>query len=169
MKLTAELNNEKHEVEISPRDGLNLTAEIDGRTYELEVSEPEPNVYLLKHQNKIYQIFVSPNEKSGEPFAVNVGSRNYEIKIFDPKRLRGNVAGGGQTEGASEIKTAMPGKVVRVLAEVGTRIKTGDGVIMVEAMKMQNEMKSPKDGVIKEIRFPEGATVNAGDVLAIIE
>ncbi len=169
MKLTAELNNEKYEVEIMRGDGLNLTAEIDGRAYELEASEPEPNVYLFKHQNKIYQIFVSPNGKSGEPFAVNVGNQNYEIKIYDPKRLRGSGAVGGQTTGASEIKTAMPGKVVRVLAEVGAEIKQGDGVIIVEAMKMQNEMKSPKDGVIREIRFAEGATVNAGDVLAVIE
>ena len=63
----------------------------------------------------------------------------------------------------------MPGKVVRVLAEVGAEIKQGEGVIIVEAMKMQNEMKSPKDGTVKEIRYDEGATVNAGDVLAVIE
>jgi len=169
MKLIAELNQEKYAVQITRGDGLNLTAEIDGRVYELEASEPEPNVYLFKHESRIYQIFVSPNEKSGEPYAVSVGNRNYEIKIFDPKRLRGTGASGEQAEGASEIKTAMPGKVVRVLAEVGAEIKAGEGVIIVEAMKMQNEMKSPKDGVIKEIRFPEGATVNAGDILAIIE
>jgi len=58
---------------------------------------------------------------------------------------------------------------VRVLAKVGAETKQGDGVIIVEAMKMQNEMKSPKDGVIKEIRFAEGATVNAGDILVVIE
>jgi biotin carboxyl carrier protein len=63
----------------------------------------------------------------------------------------------------------MPGKVVRILTEVGAEIKRGEGVIIVEAMKMQNEMKSPKDGTVKEIRYPEGATVNAGDVLAVIE
>lgn len=169
MKLIAELNSETHEVEITRGDELNLTAEVDGRVYHLEASEPEPNVYLLKHENRIYQIFVSPNQNSSEPFAVRAGNQNYDIKIYDPKRLRGSGAGGGQTEGASEIKTAMPGKVVRVLAEVGAEIKQGDGVIIVEAMKMQNEMKSPKDGVIKEIRFAEGATVNAGDVLAVIE
>jgi len=168
MKLIAELDHEKHEIELI-QNGSNLTAEIDGRAYQLEASEPEPNVYLLKHANKIYQIFVSPNEKASEPFAVSVGNQNYEIKIFDPKRLRGTGAGGEQAEGASEIKTAMPGKVVRVLVELGAEIKQGDGVIVVEAMKMQNEMKSPKDGVIKEIRYAEGATVNAGDVLAVIE
>jgi len=169
VKIIAELNQQKHAVELTRGEGLTLTAEIAGRVYELEVSEPEPNVYLFKHENRIYQIFVSPNEKSGEPYAVSVGNRNYEIKIFDPKRLRGTIANGGNAEGASEIKTAMPGKVMRVLVEAGAEIKAGDGVIIVEAMKMQNEMKSPKDGVIKEIRFAEGATVNAGDVLAVIE
>jgi biotin carboxyl carrier protein len=63
----------------------------------------------------------------------------------------------------------MPGKVVRIVAEVGQEVKTGDSIIVVEAMKMQNEMKSPKDGVVKEIRAEVGATVNAGDVLAVIE
>ena len=63
----------------------------------------------------------------------------------------------------------MPGKLVRILVEQGAEIKQGEGVLVVEAMKMQNEMKSPKDGVVKEIRFAEGATVNAGDILAVIE
>ncbi len=169
MKLIAEVDHEKHEIAVTRGDGLNLTTEIDGRRYELETSQPEPNVYLFKHQNRIYQIFVSPNEKPGEPYAVSVGSQNYEIKIYDPKRLRGTGASDENAGGASEIKTAMPGKLVRVLVETGAEIKKGDGVLIVEAMKMQNEMKSPRDGIVKEIRFAEGATVNAGDVLAVIE
>jgi biotin carboxyl carrier protein len=162
MKLQAELKDEKHEVEIR-REGEKVLARVDGRTYELEASEPEPNVYLLKHNHQIYQIYVAPNG------VVNIGHHQLEIKITDPRRLRGAGGAGASAEGQSEIKTAMPGKIVRVLAERGAAIKTGEGVIVVEAMKMQNEMKSPKDGTVKEIRFEEGATVNAGDVLAIIE
>ncbi|MCY7347880.1 MAG: biotin/lipoyl-binding protein [Pyrinomonadaceae bacterium] len=169
MKLTAELNHKKYEVEMTRGAGSSLTAAVDGRVYQLEASEPEPNVYLLKHENKIYQIFVSPNEKSGEPFAASVGNHNFEIKIFDPKSLRDVGDAGEHADGASEIKTAMPGKLVRILVEKGAEIKKGDGVLIVEAMKMQNEMKAPKDGIVAEIRFSEGATVNAGDVLAIIE
>jgi biotin carboxyl carrier protein len=168
MKLFAELNNEKHEITLE-QTGEKVFAEIDGRNYELEVSEPEPNVYLCKHNNQIFEIFVSPNEKSNELFQVNVANHNLEIKISDPKRLRGTAAGTGEIEGIAEIKTAMPGKVVRVLVEEGAEVKIGDGIIIVEAMKMQNEMKSSKDGIIKEIRFAEGATVNAGDILVIIE
>jgi biotin carboxyl carrier protein len=168
MKLQAELNNEKHEIEIK-RDGEKVFAAIDGRSYELEASEPEPNVYLLKTEGKVYEIFVSPQKNAGEPFQVRVKNNEFEINLIDPKRLRGAGAGAEHGDGVAEIKTAMPGKVVRILAEVGAEIKQGDGVIVVEAMKMQNEMKSPKDGIVKEIRFPEGATVNAGDILAVIE
>jgi biotin carboxyl carrier protein len=164
MKLIAELNNEKHEIEFK-RDGESVFATVDGREYELEASEVEPNVYLLKHENQIFQAFVSPTE----PTTVNLHNYSFEIKISDPKRLRGAGMAAGNADGAAEIKTAMPGKVVRILAEQGAEIKQGESVLVVEAMKMQNEMKSPKDGVVKEIRVAEGATVNAGDVLAIIE
>jgi biotin carboxyl carrier protein len=63
----------------------------------------------------------------------------------------------------------MPGKIVRVLVEVGAQVEAGAGVVVVEAMKMQNEMKSPKAGVIISINAEAGATVNAGDVLAVID
>jgi biotin carboxyl carrier protein len=168
MKLIAELNNEKHEIEIK-REGDQVFAEIDGRSYELEASEPEPHVYLLKNAGKIYEIYVSPKKNAGEPFQVKAGNSEFEINLIDPKRLRGASAGAEHGDGLAEIKTAMPGKVVRVLTEPGAEIKTGEGVVVVEAMKMQNEMKSPKDGVVREIRFAEGATVNAGDILAVIE
>lgn len=168
MKLQAELNNEIHEVEIK-RDGDKVFARVDEREYELEASEVEPNVFLLKNENKIYEIFVSPRNSNGEPLKVKVKNFDFEINLIDPKRLRGSKSADGQADGVSEIKTAMPGKLVRILAEQGAEIKQGEPVLVVEAMKMQNEMKSPKDGIVKEIRFTEGATVNAGDVLAIIE
>ncbi len=168
MKLIAETDNQKHEIEIK-RARDKIFADIDGRQYELEASAPEPNVYLFKRDGKIYQIFVSPRQNANEPFSVNVGNHNFTVKIIDPKRLRGTSGTSEHAGGVAEIKTAMPGKLVRVLVEVGAEIKQGDGVLVVEAMKMQNEMKSPKDGIVKEIHFAEGATVNAGDVLAIIE
>lgn len=168
MKLQAELNNEKREIEILS-EGDKVFARVDDREYELEASEPEPNVFLLKNENKIYEVFVSPQQNAGEPLQVKVKNQSFEINLIDPKRLRGAGGAGESADGAAEIKTAMPGKVVRVLVKPGAEIQKGDGVIIVEAMKMQNEMKSPKDGIVKEIRFSEGATVNAGEILAVIE
>ena len=162
MKLIAELNHEKHEVEIK-HDGEKVFAKIDGREYELEAAEVEPNVWLFKHDNQIHQLYVAPNG------IVNVGNNQFEIKLVDPKRLRGSASADESAEGKVEIKTAMPGKIVRILIEEGAEVLQGDGIIVVEAMKMQNEMRSPKDGTVTEIRFAEGDTVNAGDVLVIIE
>lgn len=168
MKLQAELNNEQYEVTIKQK-GEKVFAKVNGREYELEAGKPEPNIYLIKADNKIFEIFVSPNDDRDKPFQVKVKDIEFDINIFDPKRLRGLGGNAGITDGIVEIKTAMPGKLVRILVEEGSEIKSGEGVLVVEAMKMQNEMKSPKDGIVKEIRFDEGATVNAGEILAVIE
>ncbi len=162
MKLLADIQGEKKSVEIRKENGK-LLARVEDRTYELEVSEVEPNVYLFKHNNYVYEVYVSPNN------VVYIGNHQIEINIADPKQLLGNTSIRFSNDEATEIKTTMPGKVVRVLAKTGDIIKRGEGVIVVEAMKMQNEMKSPKDGIVKEIRCSEGDAVNAGEVLAVIE
>ena len=168
MKLQAAVEREKHEIEIT-RDGSRLFARVDDRKYELEDSEPEPNVYLLKHEGKVFEVFVSPGHNASETFATRVGSTELEVTLTDPKRLRGSAAAASDASGKIEIKTAMPGKVVRILKTAGDAVEKGEGVIVVEAMKMQNEIKSPKDGSVKEIKVSEGDTVSAGDVLVIIE
>ena len=167
MKFQAELNNEDHEVEIR-REGDRVFAAVDGRSYELEASEPEPGVFLLKHENQVFQVFVSPGSR-GSATDVRLGPHEFLISVYDPKRFRGTGGSHEHGEGLAEIRTAMPGKIVRILAASGSEVKKGDGIIVVEAMKMQNELKSPKDGTVKEIRTSEGTTVNAGDILAVIE
>lgn len=167
MKLLADTNGEQHTIEIV-RDGKKLTARVDDRPYLLEASEPEPNVFLLKHEGKIFEVFVSPQNDSSKPFQVRVGTNELEIRLIDPKRLRGSIVGSEIAHGKAEIRTAMPGKIVRVLVTVGSKVQKGDGVIVVEAMKMQNELKSPKDGIITEVRSAEGDTVNSGDILVVL-
>lgn len=168
MKLIAQIENEEHEINIK-REESKIFAEIDGRKYELEVSEPEPNLFLLKHNGNIFEVFVSPDQLQQTYFQVKTGSSDLEVSIVDPKRLRGIDIGSGSAAGIAEIKTAMPGKVVRILLAENAEVRQGEGVIIVEAMKMQNEMKSPKDGIIKTHFFNEGDTVNAGDILVVIE
>ena len=167
MKLYAEHNGTQHEIEIKV-DGLKLSAKVDGREYELESRVVEPNTYLFNLGGRVFECYVAPKTAAGET-RVRQGTLSFDLKLSDPKRLRGAAAVGGANDGAANIVTMMPGKIVRVVAEMGAEVKAGDSIIVVEAMKMQNEMKSPKDGTVKEIRFEVGATVNAGDVLAIIE
>ena len=168
MKFQAEIGNEKHEITLR-RENNKVFAEVDGRTYELDVSEPEPGVYLFKLDARIYEAAVTQAANTGGPTHVRIGPDEFDVRLIDPKRLRGQGSGSHQPDGVAEIKTAMPGKVVRVLVEPGKEVQQGDGIIVVEAMKMQNELKSPKAGVVKEIRVAEGAAVGAGDILATID
>lgn len=168
MRLQAQIGAEARHVEIK-RDGERVFAIVDNREYELEASEPEPNVYLLKHDGRVHEVFVSPGSKAGEPVLVSTNGRDIEVTLIDPKRLRGAAGGSDHGDGHADIKTAMPGKVVRIIVPKGASVEKGDAVLVVEAMKMQNELRSPKDGIVVEIRAAEGTTVAAGEILAVIE
>jgi len=84
-------------------------------------------------------------------------------------RIPARYAAAGGEAGPQRITAPMPGKIVRISVAEKEEVKAGQGVLVMEAMKMQNEMKSPKDGKVQKVLVAEGATVNAGDVLAVIE
>ena len=84
-------------------------------------------------------------------------------------RRRSRRKGGLELEGAQNVLAPMPGKVVRLLVNAGDTVDAGQGLVVVEAMKMQNEIKSPKKGIVKKVGVKEGAAVNAGDLLATVE
>ena len=168
MRLRAEIENEELSLEVR-RDGERVSATVDGRSYELEVREPEQGVALLIFEGHIYECRADQDTSERGIVNVHVGNRAYRIALTDPKRLRGGQDSGAHADGSAQIVAPMPGKVVRVLVEQGMEVEAGQGVVVVEAMKMQNEMKSPRAGKIKELQAEVGATVNAGDVLAVIE
>lgn len=168
MKLQAQVGEDIQQVELN-RVGDRVLAKINDREYSIEVSQPEPGVFLLKDNGKVHEFYVSPSSSPDSSVIVSSRRGDVEVKLIDPKRLRGAGGAGGAADGLAEIKTMMPGKVVRVMAAAGVEVEKGDPVIVVEAMKMQNDLKAPKSGLVKEIRVEEGATVTAGDVLAVIE
>jgi biotin carboxyl carrier protein len=169
MKLKAQLSGTEHEVSLNLVSGAAVVA-VDERHYELEMRELAQGEYLLKSGSQIYKCRVDRKRDPGhETFAVVLRGQNYEVSIVDPKRLRSAQSSGAHHAGAAEIVSPMPGKIVRVLVEPGASVEAGVGVVVVEAMKMQNEMKAPKAGVVVSVNAEAGATVNAGDVLAVIE
>lgn len=167
MKLKVQIADALSDLDIRI-DGDKVFAYIDDREYALEASEVVPGVYLIKNNGRIYEAYVSDIGPTGNS-KVTLRGQTIEVAVFDPKRLRSSQSDHSHGDGRAEIRTAMPGKVVRIMAEVGQTVEKGVGVIVVEAMKMQNEMRSPKDGIVKEVRTSEGATVNAGEVLVVIE
>ncbi len=167
MKLLVNSGGETRELELT-RDGSNIFAELGGKRYEIDISTPEPGVYLLKNGLRISEATVISQPEQGR-FKVTTSENQFEISVADPRRLRASGAAGADADGIAELRTQMPGKVVRIIAALGDDVEAGDGVVVVEAMKMQNEMKSPKSGRVREIRCAEGDTVNAGDILVVIE
>jgi biotin carboxyl carrier protein len=170
MKLKAQLSNTDREVTLN-LGGDGVAVEINGRRYDIDVRELARGEYLLQSGANVYKCRVVQRRDSGtgERFEVVLRGRSYTIGLIDPKRLRSGQSSAAHHTGAAEIVSPMPGKIVRVLVEAGANVETGAGIIVVEAMKMQNEMKAPKAGVVLSINAAEGATVNAGDVLAVIE
>jgi biotin carboxyl carrier protein len=170
MKLTAEIAGTEHVLEIRRDDGARVRATVDERLYEVEVHEPEPGVYLLMIDGQVYECRVESGAGTARGASeVRVRDLVYEVVLTDPKRLRGARGAGAEASGRAQIVASMPGKVVRVMVEAGAAVEAGDGLVVVEAMKMQNELKSPKSGTVIEVRAAAGATVNAGDVLVVVE
>jgi biotin carboxyl carrier protein len=151
------------------REGEHVCAQVDDRGYELILREFHDGGYLLIEGTEVHNCQVARSAEVPGLFTVNLRGATYEVKITDPKRLRSGQSGGSHDHGAAQLLATMPGKVVRVLVELGAQVVAGAGIVVVEAMKMQNEMKTPKAGTVTKLSATVGETVNAGDVLAVIE
>jgi biotin carboxyl carrier protein len=134
-------------------------------TNRAEIVAVEPGVYSVLQGGCSYEARV---EQSEGGMAVFIRGDRFEVLIRDPRRRPRQVGKAGM-EGRFNVVAAMPGKIVRVLVAVGDQVDAGQGLLVVEAMKMQNEMKAPKAGQVAALAAREGATVAAGEVLAVIE
>ncbi|MFN2455325.1 MAG: biotin/lipoyl-containing protein [Pyrinomonadaceae bacterium] len=172
MKLIVEIAKEKHELTLQrdAHDPSRVTAVIDGRNYELTAHEIAAGNYSLLADNRVFQCRVDKGGEYSGTVEVYVNGKAYAVTVVDPKRMRAGQGSGAEAlNGTAQIVAPMPGKIVGVLIEEGASVEAGEGLVIVEAMKMQNEMKAPRAGVVKTLRAVAGATVNAGDVLAVIE
>lgn len=164
MKYEAEIDGQPISLELDEKDGR-VAAEVGGRHYDVEVQHPEAGVYLFFLGHQIYELRVSDSEKNS--LEVGVRGQTFDARIIDRKHLR--VGADPHEDGRKQLVAPMPGKVVRVLLVEGDEVESGQGVVVVEAMKMQNEIKSPKSGRVVAIRVSEGETVTANQVLAVVE
>ena len=136
----------------------------DGQNVEAEftIAQQEDDSLSILIDGRSYRV------SRGAKGEVLVNGRAIAAEVFDPRTLRSHkadVSGSGR----QEIAAPMPGKVVRILVTPGESVEAGQGLVVVEAMKMQNEMKSPKAGRVVEVRTRPDATVLAGEALVIVE
>jgi biotin carboxyl carrier protein len=144
-------------------DGRELTVRVkeQGSEWEVDIGEGFRHASVLEVEPGVYSILLD-----GRSFEVRTA--DLAVEVDDPRAPRSGGKRAG-LEGKQPLTAPMPGKVVRILVSVGDAVEHGQGVIVIEAMKMQNEMKSPKRGHVISLAAIEGGTVAAGDVLATVE
>ena len=140
---------------------------LDGRELDASVVEVAPNTFSVLLSGESHQIRIAP--RTDGSLTLHTGLAEYHAEVNDPRLWRGRKHGALEAEGRQQITAPMPGKVVRVLVLEGDAVEAGQGLLVVEAMKMQNEIRSPKNGKVEKLLAQENQAVNAGDVLAWVE
>ena len=164
MKLTLKINGVEQRIEVlSPAPACRFRlGDADERI--ADVAVPAPGVYSILLDGRSYDAHV---ERTEQHLIVLVRGHRFEVEVHDPRRWSRNSAG-RHGEGVETVAAPMPGKVVRVLVAPGDAVEAGQGILVVEAMKMQNEIKAARAGKVLSVTGKQGATVVAGEVLATI-
>lgn len=165
MTYDVSIDGKSYRLDLVRAEGGGWSCRLDGREVPVDAVLARPDVLSLRIGNEAYEVKC---ERVGGELHLWVGSTRYSVEVRDPRSLRGR-SRAVDDQGPRKLTAPMPGKVVRVLVTQGVEVEAGAGVLVVEAMKMQNEIKSPKKGMIQKVLVSEGAAVNAGDVLAIVE
>jgi biotin carboxyl carrier protein len=173
-KLYIEIDGRPETVEILPvSDPAQPDAclvRVGGREFPANARLLQPGVLSLLFAHRSYRCIVDP-EPGGDPdvSAVRIGARKHLYRLDDPRSLRGRRARSSGSAGPLSVLASMPGRVVRVLVQPGDPVEENQPLLVIEAMKMQNELKSSKAGRVTELRVAPGEAVAAGQVLAIVE
>jgi biotin carboxyl carrier protein len=162
MRFSASISGKQRQLEIIRRPG-GFECRIDGKSVEIDMTRVSSDILSILYEGKSYEVRRGVND------AVIVGDNSYQVQLTDPRSWRSRHQAAGGVSGPQRLTATMPGKVVRVLASAGANVQAGQGVLVIEAMKMQNEVRAPREGIIASIPVKEGQAVNAGEVVAIID
>jgi biotin carboxyl carrier protein len=165
MLFDVNIEGQTHRLELNRIEGQ-WQCRLDGRDVPVDAVLARRDVLSVLLNGKAYEV---KRERTATDTHLWVGPVRYSAELSDPRSLRSRKAAAGLEQGPVKLLAPMPGKVVRVLVAEKTEVAAGQGILVVEAMKMQNELKSPRAGVVQRIMASEGAAVNAGDVLAVVD
>jgi len=169
MKVDIKIGERTAEVELIERNGNNITMTIDGKIFEADVENISPNIYSFLHNHKSIDVEVQNGAKNKD-YIVNTMMEVFETTVIDAEAkyqmARGKGAGNDDEDA---ISSPMPGQVVKILVKVGDKVKAGDTVVIVSAMKMESEYKVKKDRTIVEVCVNEGDNIDSNQPLVIVE
>jgi len=158
------IEGKAYQLELS-RSGDRWLCRLNGRAVEIDAVLARRDVLSVIIDGKVHEVKC---ERTATDIHLWVGSVRYAAQVRDPRSLRSR-SGADDGHGPRKLIAPMPGKIVRVLVIENSEVAAGQGLLVVEAMKMQNEIKSPKKGIVRKIMAAAGGSVSAGDVLAIVE
>src|ERR1700739_1234314 len=164
MTYDVDIDGKNYRLELSHVDGR-WECRLDGKAIDVDAVLARRDVLSVIIGGKAYEI---KRERTAVGLHLWVGSVRYAAQLRDPRSLRSR-GSADDGHGPRKLVAPMPGKVVRVLVPEGAEVEAGQGIVVVEAMKMQNEIKSPKKGIVRKLIANENSRVNAGDVLAVVE
>ena len=162
----ARLDDREVGVEVEPVGSSLYRIRIDGSEQFVDARVVAGGLSLLI-EGKNHEVSLT---RSADDFDVLLENRRFRFRLLTEERARRAAARGGrEASGRREVKASMPGKVIDVLVNVGERVEPKQGLLVIEAMKMENEIKAPRTGTVQEIRVKPGQAVEAGELLAVID
>ncbi len=164
MRLDVRIGGRARRVKLVRLDN-SLHFSVNGREVEADALEVAPGTYSILLGGQSFEATV---QAAGDTLRVHCGTELFSIQVLDPRVWHRKLGGVIETEGRQQITAPMPGKIVQLLVKAGDRVDAGQGLLVVEAMKMQNEIRTPKTGVVERLLVSPGQAVNAGEILAII-
>ena len=167
MTFVATLGERNYTVEIEEIGKSVYRVSVDGNEFTVDGKKTGLTNFSLIVDNRSFEIEV---DNKADEYRVLVDGRNYRVNLMDERRVRtsGGIAGGA-VHGRQMVSVPMPGKVIAILVAEGDTVEKGQGLVIVEAMKMENEVRSPIAGEVKEIKVKQGDTVEGGAALLIVE
>jgi biotin carboxyl carrier protein len=165
VQLTSPAGTRTHTVELE-RVGDQWRIILNGEELDADVAEIAPQTLSILIRGESHEIRVARSSEG--QLTIQTGLREFTAEVIDQRSWRGRRLGHVEMEGRQQITAPMAGKVVRVLVKFGEKVEVGQGLMVVEAMKMQNEIRSTKSGTVERLLAEEGQAVNAGETLVWI-
>lgn len=162
-KLEAEVNNETYAITVG--EGEPTAVQLGDKTIEVNSRRVESDVWSLIIDGESYEATIQTVK---DKLRVSLRGATWDVTICDPRRRRATASSSNAVEGMQVISSPMPGRVVKVEVAVGDKVEAGQGIVIVEAMKMENELEAEGSGIVKEIKCEAGQAVEDGQTLVII-
>jgi biotin carboxyl carrier protein len=168
MAYIATLGEQTHRIEVQELEEDHLyRVIIDGKEITVDGRKLTAHMYSLLIGNQSFTVDVTTKDDN---YTVASAGKSFQLRVLDERRAaRPGEGGSAGRAGGKEIRSFMPGKVVEVLVAVGDEVSKDQGVLIVEAMKMENEVRAAADGKVKEIRVSPGQAVESGELLVVLE